>query len=368
MSVFEQVLTVCPDHTGVFGAGAGAARGTAGSSGAGSSGDGGGYPALVAEHGAAAEALGADAMLVYDFWQSLDPWLAAQLVLSGTKALEPVVAVNPALTHPVTAARAVAGLTHLYGRRVNLNVVAGAKASELAAFGLPDPGGERHLRLAEFVAALRAVLAAEPFEGRWYRLATAPLEPLPDPALAPRILAPGSTSPGADRVLPLLDRALVMAKPQAEIAAEHARLAGAGLRGGLAMIVGVTARSSEAEAWELARARHTGDRRTALANKVFTRSVTSSQHTASLRAAAGGEVQDECLWYGADRLGMDCPKLVGSYRQVGAALAAYRRLGVTALVVDLPADPAEYEHVGRALDAAADVPDESSANRARTGE
>jgi hypothetical protein len=77
--------------------------------------------------------------------------------------------------------------------------------------------------------------------------------------------------------------------------------------------------------------------------------VTSTQHTANLAAVAGGEIQDDCLWYGADRLGMDCPKLVGSYPQVAASLRAYRELGVTTLVLDLPFELAEYEHIDRAL-------------------
>ncbi len=334
MGLFADVFTVCPPHTDVFGA-----RSEPGVS----------YASLIAAHGAAAERIGASAMLIYDFWQSLDPWITAQLVLSSTDTLEPIVAVNPALTHPATAARALAGLTHLYGRRVNLNVVAGAKEAELAALGLPARGEERHPRLAEFIDALHAVLESRPYHGRWNQLDTAPLEPPPDPALAPRIIAPGSSSPGAAEVLGRLDRALVMAKPRAAVAAEHQRLAAGGLRGGLAMIVGIVARETADEAWKTARGHYAGSRRDALTSKVFARTVTSTQHAANLSAVAAGEVQDDCLWYGSDRIGMDCPKLVGSYPQVAAALRAYREAGVTTLVLDLPFELAEYEHIDRAL-------------------
>ncbi len=330
-----EIFTVCPHHTDVFGA-----RQEPGAS----------YPSVLAAHGAMAEKLGASAMLIFDFWQSLDPWIAAQLIASGTATLEPIVAVNPALTHPAVAARSLAGLSYLYGRRINLNVVAGAKAGELAALGVAAGGDDKYGRMAEFIDGLRAVLAARPHEGPRYRLDAPPLEPPADPSLGPRIVAPGSRSPGADEVLPRLDRALVMARPRAAVAEEHWRLAGAGLNGGLAMIVGIVARDTAEEAWAVARQCYTGSRRDVLAGKVFSRQVTSSQHVANLEAAAGAEVQDECLWYGADRIGMDCPKLVGSYREVAAALAAYGELGVRTVVLDLPFALEEYEHIGRALD------------------
>ncbi|GAA4139229.1 hypothetical protein GCM10022416_25320 [Actinomadura keratinilytica] len=337
-----ETFTVCPGHADVFGAGA---RGSAAGGGSGAA-----YRETVAEHCAAAERLGASAMLIYDFWQSLDPWLAGQLVLAASTTLEPVVAVNPALTHPATAARAVAGLCHLYGRRVNLNVVAGAKAAELQALGLdPAPGG-KYERMADFIDALRAVLRGEPHSGPCYALRSAPPEPPPDPALAPRVLAPGSRSPEIAAVLPRLDRALVMAKPRADIAAEHERLAAEGLAGGLAMIVGVVARDTDERAWDVAHRRYAATRRDALTRRLFTRQVTSSQHRATIDLAEAGDLHDECLWYGAGRIGIDCPKLVGSYKTVAAALDAYRELGVRTVVLDLPYEPAEYEHVARVLE------------------
>ena len=334
-----EILTVCPHHTDVYGPRADPAAS---------------YPSVLAAHCAMAERLGASAMLVYDFWQSLDPWITAQLIMSATAALEPVVAVNPALIHPAVAARSLAGLSHLYDRRVNLNVVAGAKQGDLAALGVAaGPDEDKYARTADFIAALSAVLAAHAHEGPYYRLDAPPLEPPPDPARAPRILSPGSRSPGADRVLPLLDRALVMAKPRAGLAEERDRLVEGGLAHGIAMIVGIVARPTAAQAWEVARDHYAGSRRDRLTARAFNQRITSSQHRANLEAAAEAELYDECLWYGADRIGMDCPKLVGSYDEVAQALAAYEDLGVRTLIFDLPFAVAEYEHVGLALEAGA---------------
>ncbi|MFC6935958.1 hypothetical protein ACFQHO_40495 [Actinomadura yumaensis] len=165
------------------------------------------------------------------------------------------------------------------------------------------------------------------------------------------MLAPGSRSPEIAAVLPRLDRALVMAKPRADLAAEHERLAAGGLAGGLAMIVGVVARDTDELAWETAERRYAATRRDALTRRLFARQVTSSQHRANIELAEAGVLHDECLWYGAGRVGIDCPKLVGSYKTVAAALDGYRELGVRTVVLDLPYEPAEYEHIAKALDA-----------------
>lgn len=332
-----EVFTVCPSHTDVFGTHANPE----------------GYPEALAEHGALAEKLGATAMLIYDFWESLDPWIVAHLLLARTTTLEPIVAVNPALTHPAVAARAVAGLNHLYRRRVNLNVVTGAKAGELAALGVEPITDGKYARMAEFIDTLRAVLEGQPYQGRWFQSRAAAPQPAPGPELSPRVLMPGTRTAEAALVLPRLDRALVMAKPRAALAEEHERLAGSGLTGGLAMIVGIVARSTDEHAWAVAHRHYAGDRRDALVARVFRRQVTSSQHLANLELADAGAVHDECLWYGAGRIGIDCPKLVGSYQTVADALRAYLALGVRTIVLDLPFHVAEYEHIGQALRCAA---------------
>src|SRR4051812_32920741 len=80
------VLALCPTH----------AEGFSGEVPA----DGAGYRQLLAEHCAQAESIGARGMLIYDFWQSLDPWTAAHEVLTASRILHPVVAVQTALAHP----------------------------------------------------------------------------------------------------------------------------------------------------------------------------------------------------------------------------------------------------------------------------
>jgi alkanesulfonate monooxygenase len=151
-------------------------------------------------------------------------------------------------------------------------------------------------------------------------------------------------------VLPLLDRALVMAKPLADITAEHRRLTDWGLRGGLAMIVGIVARDTGAEARAHATARHGSTRRDALVRRQFAAAATSSQHRANLELADRGDPAEGVLWYGAGRIGVDCPKLVGSYDQVAERLGEYVDAGVRTVVLDLPDSADEYAHVHHVLD------------------
>jgi alkanesulfonate monooxygenase len=326
-----ELFTICPPHVDVFGGG--------------SATGGDRYAQVLDDHCAWADKLGASAMLIYEFWPALDPWVAAQAILARGAAVEPIVAVTPGLSHPAMVARRIAGLHYLYQRRINLNVVTGAKATDIAALGGPGLLTQKYPRLLEFIDSVHAVLRGEPFRGAFYQSDV----PAPGAAPQPRVLVPASTSEGFAAALPRLDRCLVMAKPLAECAAELDRLTAHGLRTGVAMIVGIVARATDAEATRLAQERHGGSRRDALVQRAFRGAITSSQHRAVLALADERVDYDECLWYGAGRIGIDCPKLVGSYQAVARSIHAYRALGVRTLVLDLPAEAGEYEHVSRVL-------------------
>ena len=91
------VSTVVPPHAALFG-GSGTLDREA-------------YGALLDDHCAWAERLGVAAMLIYEFWQALDPWTVAAQVLARTRTLEPIVAVLPAVSHPAEVARRLASLS-----------------------------------------------------------------------------------------------------------------------------------------------------------------------------------------------------------------------------------------------------------------
>ena len=132
-----EVLTVCPPHTNTFGLGEAIDRAD--------------FGATLEAHCAWAERLGAVGMLVYEFWTALDPWVAAQAILSRTDRVEPVVGVLAPFSHPAVVARRIASLSFLFGRRVNLNVVAGAKPADIQALSLSEGDDHRYPRLREYL-------------------------------------------------------------------------------------------------------------------------------------------------------------------------------------------------------------------------
>ena len=86
-------------------------------------------------------------ILIYTDNSLVDPWLVAQLILESSEQLCPLVAVQPLYMHPYTAARMAASFAHIYGRRIFLNMVAGASRHELSALGDQEDHGKRYERL-----------------------------------------------------------------------------------------------------------------------------------------------------------------------------------------------------------------------------
>ena len=71
------------------------------------------------------EAAGCEGILIYTDNGLVDPWLIAQAMITHTKRLRPLVAVQPVYMHPYAVAKMVASLGFLHGRRLYLNMVAG---------------------------------------------------------------------------------------------------------------------------------------------------------------------------------------------------------------------------------------------------
>lgn len=304
------------------------------------------YRRCLRDHVAGAAGAGLEGMVLYNFSHALDPWAVAAEVLAAAGDLDPIVSVQAHHEHPFAVARRAAGLSYLFGRAVHVNAVAGASAREREALGLRDRAAGKR-RLHEFVAVLdRFRDGAVSFAGEFYDLEEAVIEPAS--RHRPTIFVPGSIGEdGTSDVPPGTDCCLVMAKPREELRVELARLVARGAR--VAAIVGVLAREAGDEAGEEAQAAFATGRREEMSARVQMRDSVSSQHVRNYELRESGEMQDEILWYGSARHGIDCPKLVGSYAEVAAALERYLEIGVTDFIVDLPHDVAEYEHVGRVV-------------------
>jgi alkanesulfonate monooxygenase len=129
----------------------------------------------------------------------LDPWVVAQLLITSTERLVPLVAVQPVYMHPFTVAKMVSSLAFVHGRQVDLNMIAGGFRNDLDALDDRVPHDRRYDRLREYVDMVAALLAGgTPVTraGELYRVSRLALTPpLPRP-LQPTLFVSGSSEAG----------------------------------------------------------------------------------------------------------------------------------------------------------------------------
>jgi alkanesulfonate monooxygenase len=311
----------------------------------------GGYRERVAEVARWSEEAGCRGILVYADNRLVDPWLVAQIVAESTRRLAPLVAVQPAYMHPYAVAKMVTSLGHLYGRRVDLNMVSGGFRNDLLALADETPHDRRYERLVEYTTIVQRLLAGGApvaLEGEFYRVRGLKLSPPLPPDLAPTVFVSGSSEAGRAAARALGAVAVKYPAPAAEEKPEE-------IAGGGGIRVGIVARASEEEAWEVARARFPGDRKGRLTHELAMRVSDSVWHRELSERA--GRADGSPYWlFPFENYRTMCPYLVGSYERVGAELARYLERGFGTLVLDVPPDAAELAHTREALAAAASLP------------
>lgn len=325
-------FNLCPFHTDSFGMGAVRPSEE--------------YLQDVQQHVAWADEHGLYGTVIYNFSTSLDPLLTAQFVLSITQHLRPMIAVQPTHMHPFTLLRAIATLAYLYQRGVDLNVVVGASPTDRQKIGDELDEEERHERLREYISTIQVLSeGVATFSGRFFKMHEVSIQPSIPPACRPQIYIPGSSPASCQTVQTFAHSSLLMVKPLSLMHKEITRLQGQrnDLRHG--MIVGMVARETKEEAWVAIASLVNQDRRTRLTTRLFIAQTSSHQHRVNLELADQQQVFDGLLWYGSAKIGIDAPKLVGSYAEVREALRRYIELGITDILLDLPDHPSEYEHM-----------------------
>ncbi|GAA2635058.1 LLM class flavin-dependent oxidoreductase [Actinomadura fulvescens] len=268
----------------------------------------------------------------------LDPWVGAAAIISASRRLVPMVAVNPLYTHPFAAARSIMSIGQLHGRRVSLNLITGTALSELRSVGDTLEHGERYVRLREYVELLLRLLDGEPvtWRGRFYRAADLQLAPAVAPELRPWLYLAGA-SDDARRTAEALGATLMGMFPPA------LRDVPEGLG---AVNVGIIARETPDEADAAAREYFPEEQeplgremlRLTMAN---TDSVWKQRLFKTERADADPAVRMDPF----HSFQAGCPYLVGSYDTVVAQLAEVAREGVHTFVLTTPTTRVEYEHL-----------------------
>ncbi len=290
---------------------------------------------------------GCRGILVYTDNSLVDPWLVAQTIIEQTRSLIPLVAVQPVYMHPYTVAKMVSSLGHLYGRAVDLNMVAGGFVNDLRALADTTPHDRRYDRLREYAGIVRQLLAGEVVTsaGEFCRVERLRLTPALPAGLFPWILVSAS-SPAGLAAATALDAVVVKYPAPSESGVVDP--APAGLRSGIR--VGIIARKSEEDAWRAAYDRFPEDRRGQMVHALAMRTSDSQWH----RELSDVDRESAPYWLTPFRNGKTfCPYLVGSYERVGRELARYVAARSTTFILDIPAAEEDLHHARLAFEHAA---------------
>jgi alkanesulfonate monooxygenase len=307
------------------------------------------YLAEVAKVAQWSDAAGCEGTLVYTDNGLLDPWLVSHAIISCTERLCPLVAVQPVYMHPYTAAKMVASLAFMHGRRAWLNIVAGGFVNDLVALGDDTPHDERYERVSEYASIMLSLLAnrVTTVAGRYYGVKNLRLSPPLPEALAPGLLISGSSAAGLATARTIGAVPVKYPKPPGEERAGE-QASEFGVR------IGIIARDTEDEAWRVAHARFPEDRKGQIAHRLAMKVSDSRWHhqlsgrdsANGSASAAGDEWKRDPYWLGPfQNYGTFCPYLVGSYEHVAELVAGYIALGARVFILDIPSSAEDLEHI-----------------------
>lgn len=307
--------------------------------------DGASYRERVADIARWSEEVGCRGILVYSDNSLADPWLVAQLILQATEEICPLVAVQPLYMHPYSAAKMVASLAQLHGRRVCLNMLAGGFKNDLVALNDTTPHDGRYQRTVEYTLLVKRLLSGPgpvSFEGRYYQVRNLRMAPPLPTGLFPGILISGSSPAGLAAARAIGATAVKYPAPADQLGEEpgHEGI-GAGMR------IGIIARRTAHAAWAVARQRFPEDRKGQIAHGLAMQVSDSHWHHQLSRLGEQSPSEESPYWLGPfQNYKTFCPYLVGSYERVGAELARYLHYGFKTFILDIPASREELEHVG----------------------
>jgi len=290
------------------------------------------------------ENAGCSGILIYTDNTLVDPWLVAQVIIEHTRALSPLIAVQPVYMHPYAAAKIVATLGFMHNRRIFLNMVAGGFKNDLAALNDSTPHDKRYQRLIEYTLIIRQLLESNSpvtFEGEFYRITNITFTPRLPRDLFPGILVSGSSEAGMAAAREMGAIAVKYPEPPAQCASTVAPDTPCGVR------IGIVARKNPDQAWSVAYERFPEDRKGQLTRQLANKISDSAWHKklAEMGAAANGN--RETYWlHPFENYQTNCPYLVGSYEAVAEELNRYISAGFGTFILDIPFSEEEFEHIG----------------------
>lgn len=306
------------------------------------------YLDAVADVARWSEDAGCEGILVYTDNGIVDPWLVSQVIIESTDRLAPLVAVQPIYMHPYSVAKMVTSLAYLHDRRIYLNMLAGGFKNDLAALGDETPHDERYTRTTAYTRIVLDLLAGkEPVTvaDGYHNVTNLRLSPALPENLMPGLLVSGSSPAGLEAARALGATPVKYPHPPGE--EEPADDRDFGIR------VGIIARDTDEEAWQVALERFPEDRAGQITHKLAMNVSDSHWHRQlSVRDGAGrdgggGQADHQSpYWLGPfQNYKTFCPYLVGDHETVAHYIAHYQRLGASTFVLDIPPSREELAEI-----------------------
>lgn len=275
-----------------------------------------------------------------DEYSQLEAWTAAAALAEATERIEIIVAIKPALYHPVVLAKQALQIHEISRGRSAINLVNGWFRPEIERAGLPFPAhDDRYAYGREWITVARDLLAGRrtSFHGAHFSVDGYQLRPGPWGGSAPAVYLGGESEAARALTADVGDAWLLNGRPPADIAplvadlTERRRRMGAKpLRFGMAAFV--IARPTDAEAAEAHREALEIARRDAA-------------EVASLYANADPDVvMQQQVKRHPDRIGTNggtAAGLVGGYDRVAERIAAFNALGIETFMLQF--QPLETE-------------------------
>ncbi len=301
------------------------------------------YLSRVIEVAKWSEDAGYEGILVYTDNGIVDPWPVAQTIVANTERLCPLIAVQPLYMHPYTAAKMVSTMAYLYGRRLWINMVAGGFKNDLAALNDETPHDDRYLRVTEYASIMQGLLkSSEPttYEGKYYTVRNLKMTPSLPEGCELNLTLSGSSAAGMQAAEDIGAVAIRYPKEPGEEAGVPADA-----RTDVGVRIGIIARDTANEAWDVALDRFPEDKRGQITHQLAMKVSDSEWHKQL------SEKQSEergVYWLGPfQNYKTFCPYLVGDYEQVSDLVAEYIGFGFKTFILDIPPSQEEIEHTAK---------------------
>ena len=273
----------------------------------------------------------------------VDPWLVAHSMLTQSRTLEPLIAVNPIYMHPFTAAKMISSFAYLYQRKVWLNLVTGTALNYLDGFHDDLSHDDRYERLLEYALLIEDLLVGKGVtsaDGRFYKVSGLQLAPKMPENLRPGYLLAGQSDAARGAAARLNACSMQMLQPGFQNQLNDAR----------GIHFGVIARATREQAWEALHRWFPEDEEGQMmldlsmqnTDSVWKRRMKLLSDDDQLRA------DGYCL-QPFRNFAADCPYLVGAHSEVANIIAQLIIRGVHTFILDLPASEQEFEHVHAAF-------------------